>query len=159
MPPPRILCDSRLSWHLSFYLIISLFHFHSRQDILRPSTRRVTTMLWFPTTPLSFSLSSLLILVLMFRGKLLGAQQFINFTAIDPTECVAPSAYLSCYEGVVENTAKCMNETSGNPTAQKGCRCIDGKEKINCFAEACWNRISDTYSLLYFTLTCFSWCM
>lgn len=136
MPPPRILCDSRLSWHLSFYLIISLFHFHSRQDISRPSTRRVTTMSCFPPTPLSSSFL-FLVLILMFMVESGEAQQFINFTAIDPNECVAPSAYLSCYEGVVENTAKCMNETSGNPTAQKGCGCVDGEEKINCFAEAC----------------------
>jgi hypothetical protein len=34
-----------------------------------------------------------------------------------------------------------MNEMSNNPTAQKGCGCVDGEEKINCFAEACWNRV------------------
>jgi hypothetical protein len=81
------------------------------------------------------------------------AQQFINFTAIDPNQCVAPSAYLSCYKGVVENTAKCMNETEGNPTAQKGCGCVDGEEKINCFAGACWNRVRPFFSVSSFPRT------
>jgi hypothetical protein len=74
-------------------------------------------------------------------SKTVQAQQFVNFTAIEPSQCVAPSAYLSCYEGVIENTAKCMNETAGNPTAQKGCGCVDGEQKISCFAGACWNRV------------------
>jgi hypothetical protein len=77
-------------------------------------------MLTFPTLSiLSF---------LLFRIVL--AQQFINFTAIDPNQCVAPSAYLSCYEGVVENTAKCMNETEGDPTAQRGVGVWMGKRRL-----------------------------
>jgi hypothetical protein len=46
---------------------------------------------------------------------------------------------------VIESTAKCMNETADNPTAQKGCGCVDGEGKINCFAEACWNRVRPLY--------------
>jgi IBR domain, a half RING-finger domain len=86
-----------------------------------------------PSFPTYFSFFLLL--------SLSNCQQFINFTAIDPNQCIAPSGYLNCYERVVENTAKCMNETAGNPTAQKGCACVDGEEKINCFAQACWNRV------------------
>jgi hypothetical protein len=100
-------------------------------------------MLTFPT---------LSILSFLLFGEVL-AQQFINFTAIDPTQCVAPSAYLSCYEGVVENMAKCVNETEGDPTAQKGCGCVDGEEKINCFAGACWNRVRPFFYLSLFPRT------
>jgi len=111
----------------------------SNQD---PVYEGVTMLTSQPLFTLSF---------LFFRAVL--AQQFINFTAIDPNQCVAPSAYLSCYEGVVESTAKCINETEGNPTAQKGCGCVDGEEKINCFAEACWNRVRLFLSLSLFPKT------
>jgi hypothetical protein len=111
----------------------------SNQD---PVHERVTMLTSQPLFILSF---------LFFRAVL--AQQFINFTAIDPNQCAAPSAYLSCYEGVVQNTAKCMNETEGNPTAQKGCGCVGGEEKINCFAGACWNRVRSFFSLSLFSRT------
>jgi len=89
-----------------------------------------------------------------FKGLLLSflicqpalAQFSVNFTSIDPSVCAAPNDYLTCYEAAVENTAHCVNITADNPTAQKGCSCVDGIEKINCFAEACWNKVSDVKS-------------
>lgn len=80
---------------------------------------------------------------LFFTPQLILAQQLVNFTSIDPSECVAPSSYLSCYENAVETTAQCVSETSNDPIAQKGCTCVDGEQKISCFAEACWNRVCD----------------
>ena len=74
---------------------------------------------------------------LFFTPRIILAQQLVDFTSIDPSECVAPSSYLSCYESAVETTAHCVSETSNDATAQKGCICVDGEEKINCFAEAC----------------------
>ena len=82
---------------------------------------------------------------LLFFLKVGLAQQFINYTSIDPNECVAPSAYMSCYNGVVEATTKCLAEFSNNPTAQKGCACVDGEGKINCFAQSCWNHVGSLH--------------
>jgi hypothetical protein len=65
-----------------------------------------------------------------------------NYTTIDPSQCVAPNDYLTCYNAAVANTANCVATTSNNPTAQQGCACVDGEQKINCFASACWNRVS-----------------
>ncbi|PMD47251.1 hypothetical protein L207DRAFT_506248 [Hyaloscypha variabilis F] len=80
-------------------------------------------------------------LSLLLVSNAVQAQQFLNFTEIDPSECAAPAAYSACYGDVVVSTAKCVNEFSDNPTAQKGCGCTDGEGKINCFAQACWNRV------------------
>lgn len=70
------------------------------------------------------------------------------FTTIDSNECVSPSNYLSCYEEAVASTANCIQITAGNPTAQLGCGCTDGAAKINCFAEACWNKVCPLGTLL-----------
>ena len=80
-------------------------------------------------------------LSLLLVSNAVQAQQFLNFTEIGPSECAAPAAYSACYGDVVVSTAKCVNEFSDNPTAQKGCGCTDGEGKINCFAQACWNRV------------------
>jgi hypothetical protein len=92
-------------------------------------------MLWFTTM---FSLSFLLFLEL----ALAQLPQFVNFTSIDPNECVAPSAYLSYYQGALEATLQCVNLTDNNPTAQQGCARLDGTRKITCFALACLNSVS-----------------
>jgi len=96
--------------------------------------KEVATMtVWFRST---FGL------LLVIKSVVLAQSQIgFNYTTIDPSQCVSPSQYLTCYNNAVAKTANCMALTNNNPTAQQGCACIDGEDKINCFAEACWNRV------------------
>lgn len=66
---------------------------------------------------------------------------YFNFTTIDPSQCVAPAQFQTCNEQAAANLVTCAGLTSNNPTAQQGCACVNGEQKISCFAEACWNRV------------------
>jgi len=64
----------------------------------------------------------------------------ISTSQIDPSTCVAPSAYTACFDLTVTVEDQCIN-TAANDAEKNGCGCGGFIEQMNCFASACWNRV------------------
>lgn len=63
-------------------------------------------------------------------------------STLDTSTCVAPKAYEACYASYVTATAECL-AIARNLDEKEACACAGSALQIQCFAEACWNKVCD----------------
>jgi hypothetical protein len=84
-----------------------------------------------------FALRSILCMCLLLAPAI--AVFFLNDT-INASTCADPVAYTECYDLAVSSGESCVSKAQNNEEEQE-CGCVDFIQQINCFAEACWNRV------------------
>jgi hypothetical protein len=83
-----------------------------------------------------------LIVAFLSLNPVLSATVWTSYNStLDTSTCVAPKAYEACYASYVTGTAGCY-AIARTPLEREACACAGAVLQIQCFAEACWNKVA-----------------